>query len=936
MRSSKSITALGLMLALVSGASIAAPNHTPADAGVINKERILYWLIKRGEVSADASDSVKQAAVEAYIARASLAQPKEPRMVVEAEHDRLQKVKSTAMMRAPAQRVLADADVTKTVKVLTVLIDFPDLKYNNNGFTASDTDMYYSSYPASHYKNLLFSTTGFNGPQGQTLDSAYQYYQAVSGKTFSFTGDVKGWYTASQNADYYGANNAGRGSDANVTELVKEAVSQAVANMSEAELATYDIEDPYDLNDNGNLNEPDGIIDHVMIFHSSIGEETGGGKLGDNAIWSHRYYVDQSTQGYSLPGSTKKLFGYTIQPIDAATGVCTHEFGHDLGLPDEYDTTENDNQDGSPVGYWSLMSSGSWTGALAGTKPSGFSPYARSYLQKKYKGKWLNEREISLDSIPRSGMEVTLNQASNQDVVNQISIPLPAAQIAFKAPYQGSYQYYSGQGNMLSNSMSFTANLPSTSEKFTLAMQASWEIEADYDYMQVKVNGVAIAGNYTKPVNAINSARHIITGKSSSISTAVDSDAWVGLEYDLSAYAGKAVTIELNYVTDEGVSESGITIDNISIKQGVTELYADNAEVAGQATLAGYNRITDTRPGPASRYLIQLRSHNGVDAGLKSKGFDPGVLLWLEDFSYYDNNVSDHPGRSLIGVIDADQNMIGTNSTDVQIRDAAFSTVRQTAYLGDTKLEPVSLFDDSFDYSAPLQPQSGMVLQKLGLTMQVVSQASDNSTAVIRLANANADPALAPLTAAITLNQSGLTATVAAVVDGGEGAYTYAWDFGVAGATSTSASATYTYANAGTYTLTLTVTDAKGTIATATKTLVVSLPLTAGFSVSANQLTVNFSNTSAGGVGSLSYTWNFGDGTSSTSASPTHTYTRAGTYTVTLTVKDTQNATASSSSSVTVTAPTTPVETPSSGGGGSLSWLSLVLLGGFAWRRQRQ
>lgn len=936
MRSSRSITAFGLILALLSSASIAAPNHTPADAGVINKERILYWLIKRGEVSADASDSVKQAAIEAYIARASLAQPKEPRMVIEAEHDRLQKVKSTAMMRAPAQRVLADADVTKTVKVLTVLIDFPDLKYNNNGLTASDTDMYYSSYPASHYKNLLFSTTGFTGPQGQILDSAYQYYQAVSGKTFFFTGDVKGWYTASQNADYYGVNDAETGSDAHVTELVKEAVTQAVANMSAAELATYDIEDPYDLNDNGNLNEPDGIIDHVMIFHSSIGEETGGGKLGDNAIWSHRYYVDQSTQGYALPGASKKLFGYTIQPIDAATGVCTHEFGHDLGLPDEYDTTDNSNKDGSPVGFWSLMSGGSWAGAIPGSKPSGFSPYARSYLQEKYKGKWLNEREINLDSIPKSGMEVTLNQASNQDVVNQISIPLPAAPIAFKAPYQGSYQYYSGQGDMLTNSMSFTANLPATSDKLTLAMQASWEIEADYDYMQVKVNGVAIAGNYTKSVNAINSARHIITGNSSSISTAIGSDAWVGLEYDLSAYAGKNLTIEFTYVTDEAAIESGITIDNISIKQGATELYADNAEVAGKATLAGYSLITNTRPGAASRYLIQLRSHNGVDAGLKNEGFDPGVLLWLEDFSYYDNNVSDHPGRSLIGVIDADQNMIGNNSTDIQIRDAAFSLVRQTAYTGDTSLEPVSLFDDSFDYSAPLKPQSGMLLQKLGLTMQVVFQASDNSTAVIRLANANADPALTPLTAAINLNQSGLTATVAAVVDGGEGAYTYAWDFGVAGATSTSASATYTYANAGTYTLTLTVTDAEGTIATATKTLVVSLPLTAGFSASANQLTVNFSNTSAGGVGSLSYTWNFGDGTSSTSASPTHTYTRAGTYTVTLTVKDTQNATASSSSSVTVTAPTTPAETSSGGGGGSLGWLSLMLLGGFAWRRQHK
>lgn len=936
MRSTKSITAFGLMLALLSGASIAAPNHTPADAGVINKERILYWLIKRGEVSEDASDSVKQAAVEAYIARASLAQPKEPRVVIEAEQERLHKAKTTAMMRAPAQRALADADVTKTVKVLTVLIDFPDLRYNNNGLTASDTDMYYSSYPASHYKNLLFSTAGFSGPQGQTLDSAYQYYQAVSGKTFFFTGDVKGWYTAGQNADYYGANDADTNNDVKVGELVKEAVSQAVASMSAAELASYDIEDPYDLNGNGNLNEADGIIDHVMIFHSSIGEETGGGKLGANAIWSHRYYVNQSTQGYTLPGTNKKVFGYTIQPIDAATGVCTHEFGHDLGLPDEYDITDNANKDGSPVGYWSLMSGGSWTGTISGAQPSGFSPYARSYLQTKYKGKWLNEREISLDTIPRSGMEITLNQAINQEVVNQISIPLPATQIAFKAPYQGTYQYYSGQGNMLANSMSFATTLPVTSDKLTLSMQASWDIENSFDYMQVNVDGAAIAGNYTQSSNTINSARHIITGKSSSISTAVGNDAWVALEYDLSAYAGKAVTIEFNYVTDEAVSGSGITIDNISIKQGTSELYADNAEAANKATFAGYSRITNTRPGPASRYLIQLRSHNGVDAGLKSKGFDPGVLLWLENASYSDNNVSDHPGRSLIGVIDADQNMIGTNSTDVQIRDAAFSTVKQTAYFGDNSLDAVSLFDDSVDYSAPLQPQSGMQLQQLGLTMEVVAQASDNSTAVIRLANANADPALTPLTAAINLSQNGQAVTVSAAVEGGEGAYSYAWDFGVAGATSTSATAVYTYSAAGTYTLTLTVTDAKGTKVTATKTVVVRLPLTASFSFNSNQLTVNFSNTSTGGAGSVSYLWNFGDGTSSTSASPSHTYARAGTYTVTLTVKDTQNATASSSSSVTVSAPIAPPSEDSGGGGGSLSWLSLLLLGGVAWRRQRQ
>ncbi|GIU07055.1 immune inhibitor A domain-containing protein [Shewanella morhuae] len=821
MRSTKSAIAFGLLLALISGAGMAASNHTPADAGVINKDRILYWLIKRGEVATDASDSVKQAAIEAYIYRATLAQPKTPRIEVEAEHARVQRAQSSHMMRSPAQRLQVDADVKKTVKVLTVLIDFPNLKHDNNGLKADDTAMYYPSYPLSHYQNLLFSKTGFNGPQGQNLTSGYQYYQAVSGQTFSFTGEVKGWYTANQNAEYYGANDPQSGSDAQVSQLVKEAVSQAVASMSIAELASYDVEDPYDINNNGNYNEPDGIIDHVMIFHSSIGEETGGGALGTSAIWSHRYFVDQGTQGYALPGTVKKVFGYTIQPIDAATGVCTHEFGHDLGLPDEYDTSDNTSKDGSPVGAWSLMSGGSWTGDIAGAQPSGFSPYARSYLQERYKGKWLNEREISLDSIPKSGINITLNEAVNHQAVNQISIPLPPAPIPFKMPYQGSYQYYSGQGNMLNNSMSFNLDLPKvTTEKLILSMQASWSIETDYDYMQVNVNGVAIAGNHTLSDNAINNARHIITGESSVNSQAEGSDAWVALEYDLTAFAGNAVTIEINYVTDEATTLAGITLDSISIKQNTTELYSDNAEVADKVKLNGYSRIQDSRPGAASRYLIQLRSHNGVDVGLKSVGFDPGVLLWLEDVGYTDNNVSDHAGHSLIGVIDADQNMLGVGltSTDEQIRDAAFSTVKQSFYLGDNHLDAVSLFDDSLDYSAPLQPQSGMVLQPLGLTMQVLSQSRNNSTAVIRLANANA---ITPLTVSFTKQVTQLAVNFTSNVDGGMGQLTYAWRFGD-GATSTAEAPTHTYAAAGAYSVELTVTDMANTQVTSNATVTVA------------------------------------------------------------------------------------------------------------------
>lgn len=58
----------------------------------------------------------------------------------------------------------------------------------------------------------------------------------------------------------------------------------------------------------------------------------------------------------------------------------------------------------------------------------------------------------------------------------------------------------------------------------------------------------------------------------------------------------------------------------------------------------------------------------------------------------------------------------------------------------------------------------------------------------------------------------------------------------------------------------------------------------AAFTYLANQLNVNFTNTSAGTPGT--WQWNFGDGQTSTLQNPVHTYAAEGTYTVTLTVTD--------------------------------------------------
>ncbi|MGS0692997.1 immune inhibitor A domain-containing protein [Shewanella sp. 0m-4] len=900
--------------------AVPVTSGTTADANIINKEQVLYWLVKRGDISADATEAEKQQAIEAFTKRAGGVK-KIPLIQAQQQFKRLERAKQRAKLASNSSPLVKSFN-DKTVKVLTVLIDFPDLPHNDNGLTSSDTQMFYNDYSVEHYRSLLFSETGYDGPQGQTLMTGYQYYQAESGGSFFFTGDVKGWYRADNNAAVYGGNDPNdNDNDIAVSDLVKEAVTAAVAGMSDAELARYDIEDPFDLNNNGVTNEADGIIDHVMIFHSSIGEEAGGGMLGADAIWSHRSFVDGGS--YMLPGTAIKLSGYTIQPIDAALGVCVHEFGHDLGLPDEYDTTQLGK--GAPVGFWSLMAGGSWAGSLAGSMPSGFSPYARSYLQSIYGGNWVTEQIVPLDSIADTGLDINLVEAVNHEQVNQISIPIPAVDVEFKQPYSGSYQYYSDQGDMINHAMSFDVELPAATP-LVLSMQAHWSIEQDYDYAQLLVDGVPIAGQYTKASNSKNNERNIITGKSSDLAGAEGADAWVNLLFDLSPYAGRDVRLSVRYVTDQAVGDYGIVIDDIDIMLDNTDtIFFNGGELEADIAYAGFARVSNKRPGKDRRYIVQLRSQQGIDKGLKSKSYDPGVVLWFENQEYINNEVSNHPGYSLISVVDADQNLIGSNDSSVQVRDAAFSLFNQSSYLNDEHLGAAKLFDDANDYSAPLQKESGTVLPELGLTMEVMTQSGNSSNAMVQFRYTSQTPADSQeLNSSISYSLQGREASFSANASGGDGNYTYAWDFGTTDGTSSQASPSYTYATDGNYLITVTVTDGNGISFTNNANLVVGSAIEVGFTQTTSNLLVSFINQSTGGNGDLSYLWDFGDGNTSAAQSPSYTYGVAGSYTVKLTVTDSMGQTAQKSELITVAAAV--IEPAGSSGGGSLGWLSLVML----------
>ena len=88
------------------------------------------------------------------------------------------------------------------------------------------------------------------------------------------------------------------------------------------------------------------------------------------AIWAHRWAVNQAGTYKAGPEGYGKFGGieigdtgfwirdYTTEPENGGLGVFAHEYAHDLGLPDLYDTAGGENG----TGFWTLMSSGSWLG----------------------------------------------------------------------------------------------------------------------------------------------------------------------------------------------------------------------------------------------------------------------------------------------------------------------------------------------------------------------------------------------------------------------------------------------------------------------------------------------------------------------------------------------------------------------------------------------
>ncbi|MGN6687803.1 MAG: immune inhibitor A domain-containing protein [Actinomycetales bacterium] len=653
-------------------------------------------------------------------------------------------------------------------EIFTVLGEFSDLAHNEipkPDRAVDNTTTWAANYNRAHYLQLLFD-------DAPGANSMHNFYLEQSSGRYTVDGDVTDWVQVDKPAAYYGSNAK---SDAYAWVFIQDELKAWVAQQkaggkSDADIAKYlsrfDQWDRYDYDGDGNFNEPDGYIDHFETIHAGQGEEAGGGVLGDDAIWSHRWYAFSANAGKTGPAGNKlggiKIPGtdfwvgdYTIEPENGGVGVFSHEFGHDLGLPDEYDTSGNSGGAENSTGFWTLMSSGSWGSTGKPEDGIGDQPFHMGAWDKWVLG-WLNPAVLQPGDKAASVRLGPAEMNTKQSQAAVVVLPDKKVTTQVGAPATGAQFYYSGAANDLDTTMTRSLAVPVAAA--TLTAKVRYNIESDYDYAYIAVNG-------TKVKTSLSSSTVLPEGIDGS------SDGWATLTVDLSAWAGQTVNLTVGYKTDGGAQGNadsdvtpGIALDDLTLGTST-----DGAEAATGWTYSsnnakvGFHITSGTETASYfNAYVAENRQYIGYDADLATGPYnfadasrpdwaerypyEDGLLVWYYDSSFSNNNVGDHPGKGQILPVDAHPAVAHWNDGQVlrgrfQAYDATFGlepteaiTLHSTKGLTATirSQAPVSTFDDTRSYFVAKDPgdvlghyQAGWLSvdhPHTGTKIQVVSQ----------------------------------------------------------------------------------------------------------------------------------------------------------------------------------------------------------------------
>ncbi|MDF3144798.1 MULTISPECIES: immune inhibitor A domain-containing protein [unclassified Streptomyces] len=669
----------------------------------------------------------------------------------------------------------------KTDKIFTILVEFGDQISEFGGTPGpahnqiaepdrakDNSTAWQADYNQKHFQDLYFGT-------GKNVESMKKYYEKQSSGRYSVEGEVADWVKVPYNEARYGNNACGQTNCSSVWNVVSDGLNAWVAQQKaagktdaeiKADVAKFDQWDRYDFDGDGNFNEADGYIDHFQVVHAGEDESAGGGAQGTDAIWAHRWYAFGTDTGATGPadnklggaqiGSTGIWVGdYTVQPENGGLGVFAHEYGHDLGLPDHYDTSGGENS----TGFWTLMSSGSWLGT--GKKEIGDLPGDMTAWDKLQLG-WLNydKAKAATESEHKLGV-AEYNTRHKQALV--VELPKKKVTTEIVKPAQGANQWWSGSGDNLANTLTRSVDLTGKSSA-SLTLDGWYDIEAEFDYLYTEVSTDGGA-NWTAVDGTVDGAAlpRDASGKPALTGTV---DAYKKLVFPLDTYAGKKIDLRFRYQTDGGVAQKGFAADEITVTADGTALFSDNAESADAAwATKGFKRIGGSITDDYAQYYIaENRQYVSYDKTLKvgpyNYGFSQtrpdwvehyayqnGLLIWKWDTSQADNNTSKHEGVGLILPVDSHPTPLkwadGTLMRNrIQSYDAPFSRFRtdgMTLHNADvaTRIPSragVPVFNDRTNtYYDAATPTAGVKITDTNTKIKIIKEASDGSTITVEV-----------------------------------------------------------------------------------------------------------------------------------------------------------------------------------------------------------
>ncbi len=405
-------------------------------------------------------------------------------------------------------------------KQLVLLVEYAD-----RGFERFKGEVDQGKRLAAFFQEQLFDE------RYERKDTLSHYYATQSLGAYHVLGEVLPPVRLQAKRSLYGGPNRPEGgdwrNDVDPEAMVTEALALAVAAHPTRDWSAFDLWDPTDFDGDGQIDEPDGYVDHLVLIYAGNGQSSCQAlyKLDDalnpnvgnpaieglsvgarecaDRIWPHRSMLKMNEgQGPAVEGHVHANGGvplaatagaeaalwardYNAQSEYTDPATLIHEFGHSIGLPDIYARTSSNS-----TGGWEVMS------GTTSPSPQNLSAWSRMMLgwltprvvvPPEYGGKKLQSAYLQTLDDPSDASDA---RDAADGLTRAVLVVLPPKSRELKLTTlpkaAGTLALYSGQGNELNRSAELRVDLRSAAGKVELSFDAWWDIEGGWDFAYVE------------------------------------------------------------------------------------------------------------------------------------------------------------------------------------------------------------------------------------------------------------------------------------------------------------------------------------------------------------------------------------------------------------------------------------------------------------------